>query len=160
MLTDVQAGWLATILLLSYALWSPIIGYLADRFRRPRLMAIGIAVWSLATVGTGLAQSYDQLQLARVLVGIGGSTFGVVAMTLLHGPLPPRAAGAGALGLLPGDAPGRGPGPGRGLRHRPGHHLAHGVPGRGGSRGGPGPPGAGAPRSPAGARAKGSTPSG
>ncbi len=82
-LTDIQAGWLATILLLSYAIWSPIIGYLADRFRRPRLMAIGIAIWSLATVGTGLARSYDQLQLARVLVGIGGSTFGVIAMTFL-----------------------------------------------------------------------------
>jgi MFS family permease len=82
-LTDIQAGWLATILLLSYAIWSPIIGYLADRFRRPRLMAIGIAIWSLATVGTGLARSYDQLQLARVLVGVGGSTFSVIALTFL-----------------------------------------------------------------------------
>jgi len=82
-LTDIQAGWLATILLLSYAIWSPVIGYLADRFQRPRLMAIGIATWSLATVGTGLASSYNHLQLARVLVGVGGSTFGVIAMTFL-----------------------------------------------------------------------------
>jgi MFS family permease len=82
-LTDVQGGWLATLLLLSYAIWSPIIGYFGDRLRRPRLLAVGIAVWSLATVGTGLASSYDQLQLVRTLVGIGGSTFGVVALTLL-----------------------------------------------------------------------------
>ena len=131
MLTDIQAGWLATILLLSYAIWSPVIGYLADRFRRPRLMAIGIAIWSLATVGTGMARSYDQLQLARALVGIGGSTFGVIALTILMD-LFPRGVRARVLSAyLPGDAPGRGAGAGRGLGDRPGHDLAHGVPARG-----------------------------
>jgi MFS transporter, Spinster family, sphingosine-1-phosphate transporter len=82
-LTDAQAGWLATVLLISYAVWAPFVGYLADRLRRPRLMAIGIAVWSLATIGTGLARSYNEVQLARALVGIGGSTFGVIALTIL-----------------------------------------------------------------------------
>ncbi|MGA7496584.1 MAG: MFS transporter [Isosphaeraceae bacterium] len=82
-LTNAQAGWLATVLLISYALWGPFVGYMADRLRRPRLMAIGIAVWSLATVGTGLARSYNEMQLARALVGIGGSTFGVIALTIL-----------------------------------------------------------------------------
>ena len=43
-LTDAQAGWLATVLLISYALWGPFVGYLADRLRRPRLMAVGIAI--------------------------------------------------------------------------------------------------------------------
>ncbi len=37
---------------------SPPIGYLADRLRRPRLLAIGFAIWSMATVATGLARSY------------------------------------------------------------------------------------------------------
>jgi MFS family permease len=82
-LTEAQAGWLATILLISYALWSPFIGYIADRLRRPRLLAIGIAVWSLATIGTGLARSYSEVQLARALVGIGGSTSVVIALSIL-----------------------------------------------------------------------------
>ncbi len=82
-LTDAQAGWLATVLLVSHAVWAPFVGYLADRMRRPRLMAIGIAVWSLATVGTGLARSFTEAQLARALVGVGGSTFGVIALTML-----------------------------------------------------------------------------
>ena len=82
-LTDAQAGWLATVLLISHAVWAPIVGYFADRLRRPRLMAIGIAVWGLATVGTGLARSYTEAQMARGLVGIGGSTFGVIALTIL-----------------------------------------------------------------------------
>jgi MFS family permease len=82
-LTDAQAGWLATVLLISFAVWAPIVGYVADRLGRPRLLAVGIAVWSLATVGTGLARSYQQLQMARALVGIGASTFGVIALTIL-----------------------------------------------------------------------------
>lgn len=82
-LTEAQAGWLATVMLLSFAVWSPIAGYIADRLRRPRLLAVGLAVWSLATVSTGLARSYNQLQMARVLVGVGGSTLSVVGLTLL-----------------------------------------------------------------------------
>ena len=82
-LSDPRTGWLATILLLSFAAWSPVVGYLADRWSRSRLLAVGVAIWSLATVSSGLARSYDQLQLARVLVGIGGSTFAVIALTLL-----------------------------------------------------------------------------
>jgi MFS family permease len=82
-LTEDQTGWLATVMIVGFAVWSPIAGYLVDRLRRPRLLAMGIAVWSLATVSTGLARSYDQLQLARVLVGVGGSTLGVVGLTML-----------------------------------------------------------------------------
>jgi MFS family permease len=82
-LTDTQAGWLATVLLLSFAVWSPVVGYLADRFSRPRLIALGIAVWSIATVATGLARTYEQFVAARVMVGVGGATFGVIALTLL-----------------------------------------------------------------------------
>lgn len=97
-LSNIQAGWLATLLLLGYALWSPVVGYLGDRMGRPRLLAVGIAVWSLACVGTGLAQSYFQLQFVRVMVGVGGATFGVVALTLLMD-LFPRGARARVVSL-------------------------------------------------------------
>jgi MFS family permease len=89
-LKDTEAGWLATVLLLAFALWSPFVGYLADRLRRPRLLALGIAVWSLATVGTGLARTYQEIQLARALVGVGAATFGVIALTMLMDLFPRR----------------------------------------------------------------------
>jgi predicted MFS family arabinose efflux permease len=78
-----EAGWLSTVWLLGLAVASPLVGYVADRIRRPRLLAMGFAVWSLATVGTGLTRSYDQLQVARALSGIGGAVFSVVALTML-----------------------------------------------------------------------------
>jgi MFS transporter, Spinster family, sphingosine-1-phosphate transporter len=82
-LSDVQAGWLSTVLLLAFATAGPPIGYLADRMRRPRLLAIGFAVWSLAAVATGMARSYHTLVVARAVVGVGAATFEVVALTIL-----------------------------------------------------------------------------
>jgi MFS family permease len=82
-LVDEQAGWLTTLGLIAAALCAPTFGYFADRMRRPRLAALAIALASLATVATGMAASYDQLQAARFLVGIGGASFLVIALSML-----------------------------------------------------------------------------
>jgi predicted MFS family arabinose efflux permease len=95
-LSDGQAGWLSTVTLLGLALASPFIGYLVDRTKRPRLLAIGFAIWSLATISTALARTNDQMQAARALVGVGGAISTVIALTLIMD-LFPRAARAGAL---------------------------------------------------------------
>lgn len=47
------------------------IGVLADRTHRVRIIAIAIALWSLFSALTGVAQSLLQLFLARLGVGIG-----------------------------------------------------------------------------------------
>jgi MFS family permease len=82
-LTDLQAGWLATLFLISYSLISPVMGFAGDRFRRTWLLGLGVGGWSLATVGTGLAQTYGQLQWARAFLGIGEATYGVIAPAFL-----------------------------------------------------------------------------
>jgi MFS transporter, Spinster family, sphingosine-1-phosphate transporter len=97
-LSESLAGWLPTIVLLSLAISSPFIGYVVDRFSRPRLLSMGFAVWSLATVSTGLGRTIEQLQLARVLVGFGGAISAVVALALIMD-LFPRTIRARALGV-------------------------------------------------------------
>ncbi len=82
-ITDQRAGWFFTLFLVSYSAISPVMGWLGDRVRRTWLLGAGVAVWSLATVGTGLAGSYHQIMLARCLLGIGEATYGVLAPTLL-----------------------------------------------------------------------------
>ena len=47
------------------------IARLADRRSRRGVAAISVGLWSLATAASGLAQSFWQLALARVAVGIG-----------------------------------------------------------------------------------------
>jgi predicted MFS family arabinose efflux permease len=98
-ISESQAGWLSTVLLLGLAAASVPAGYLADRLGRPRLLALGFAVWSMATIATGLTRSYDQIQAARTLVGVGGAIFQVVALTILMDAFP-RASRPRALAVF------------------------------------------------------------
>ncbi len=80
---DSQWGLLASVFLVSYSLVSPLMGWLGDRRRRTRLLAAGVGVWAIATLGSGLARSYNELLVARSFLGIGEATYGVIAPTIL-----------------------------------------------------------------------------
>jgi MFS family permease len=82
-ITNAQWGTLTSIFLVSYSVFSPIMGWLGDRYRRTWLLGLGVGVWSLATIGSGLANSYGHLALARSILGIGEATYGVIAPTIL-----------------------------------------------------------------------------
>jgi MFS family permease len=74
-LGDAAAGWVASAFMIGYFITAPIFGYLGDRHPRKYLMLAGVAVWSLATAGTALAQNFGQLFAIRVVVGIGEACF-------------------------------------------------------------------------------------
>ena len=82
-LSNLQWGMLTSIFLVSYSIFSPVMGWMGDRYRRTWLLSAGIGVWSLATVGGGLARSFGHLALARSILGIGEATYGVIAPTIL-----------------------------------------------------------------------------
>ena len=82
-LDNAGAGLFNTYFLISYSLISPLMGWAGDRFRRNRLLVLGVGLWSLATVGTGLARNPNEVALARALLGIGEATYGVIAPTIL-----------------------------------------------------------------------------
>jgi predicted MFS family arabinose efflux permease len=88
-----QQGWLATAFTLGYMLSAPVIGNLADRFSRPRLVAACCFLWSLATAGSGLAVGYKSMLLARVLIGIGEAGYLAIGPTLIADAFPKQARG-------------------------------------------------------------------
>ena len=51
---------------LFYAFMGIPIALLADRYSRPRIIAIGVAFWSLATAVCGLSRNFAQMFLARI----------------------------------------------------------------------------------------------
>jgi predicted MFS family arabinose efflux permease len=93
---DEQAGMLVFWSLLSFMVVSLLMGYVGDRVRRPWLLAVGVSVCSVAAVCSGLARSYHGLRLARVLLGVGGAVYGVLALTMLSD-LFPRGVRARAM---------------------------------------------------------------
>jgi len=80
---DAQLGLLATAFLIVYMLASPVFGRLGDRGNRPRLLAAGVALWSLATAAGAFAGSYAALFAARAAVGVGEAAYATIAPAML-----------------------------------------------------------------------------
>ena len=71
-LTDTAIGFLTgTALAIFYTGMGIPLGFIADRVNRRKLIALSIGIWSLMTAACGVAQSFLQLVLARIGVGIG-----------------------------------------------------------------------------------------
>lgn len=69
------------------------IGRWVDRGHRPRIVALGAAVWSLMTVITGGVRSYAGLFAARIGVGAGEATLGPAAVSIIGDSFPRKTLG-------------------------------------------------------------------
>lgn len=66
---------------------------LADRTSRVQIIAAGCVLWSIATIGTGLAAGPVGLTLARIAVGVGEAAFVAPAYSLLSDYFRPERRG-------------------------------------------------------------------
>jgi len=81
--SDEQLGALTSAFFYAYMVFSPIFGAYGNRGNRPRLLAAGVAVWSVATALGGFASSYGQLLSSRAVVGIGEAIYATIGPALL-----------------------------------------------------------------------------
>lgn len=87
-LSDTQLGIIGSGFIVVYALTSPIFGSLGDKKKRPPLIALGVAIWSLATGLAGFARGFVSLFIARSAVGVGEAAYGTIAPALLSDQFP------------------------------------------------------------------------
>lgn len=59
------------------------LGWLADRLSRKWIISAGIACWSLMTAACGVANTFPQLMLTRIGVGVGEATLSPSAYSML-----------------------------------------------------------------------------
>src|SRR5712692_7937793 len=64
-------GYIASAFLVVYTLATVPLGIWADRAKRKNVVAICVAVWSVATALTALASNFTTLFLSRMVLGIG-----------------------------------------------------------------------------------------
>lgn len=92
--TDTQVSLLMGLgFVVFYSLLGLPIGRWVDRGHRPRIVALGAAVWSLMTAFTGMASSYAQLFAARIGIGVGEATLGPAAVSIIADRFPRRQLG-------------------------------------------------------------------
>ncbi len=82
-LSGAEAGSMQLVFILAFAVISPLFGWLGDRRARFPLAAAGVFVWSLATVGSGMATAFALLIMARALTGVGEASYTVVTPSLI-----------------------------------------------------------------------------
>jgi MFS family permease len=103
-----RLGDLALAFMLSYMIFAPLFGWLADRVPRWKLVGVGVILWSLASGASGLAGSlhgsataatygflgsFGLLLLTRCFVGIGEAAYGPVAPTVISDLYPVKSRG-------------------------------------------------------------------
>src|SRR2546428_5567521 len=100
-ISDAQGGLLQSLFIVAYSLACVPAGWLGDVGSRLRLAAIGVFVWSLATVASGLAPTYGWLLLARAVIGVGEASYAVVTPSLLSDCYPAERRARQVRGFFP-----------------------------------------------------------
>lgn len=93
-----QLGLIGAIFMWAYTLSMPIAGRLADLWRRDRLILASLILWSVATLGCGLASSTTAFLVWRGIMGLTESLYYPAALALIAAHYP-DAARSRALGI-------------------------------------------------------------
>ena len=90
-LSDLQLALLGTTsFVIFYTALGIPFGRLADKVVRKKMIAVGLAIWSLFSGLTGFATDFWTIFACRVMVGVGEATLGPAAMSLLSDFFPKR----------------------------------------------------------------------
>ncbi|MHC8307074.1 MDR family MFS transporter [Pseudomonas sp. PB3P13] len=86
-------AWVISGYMVAMTVAVPIYGKLGDLYGRRKLMLFGMAVFTLSSLFCGMAQSMEQLVLARILQGIGAGGMISVSQAIIGDIVPPRERG-------------------------------------------------------------------
>ncbi len=94
-LSDVQYGLLTgLVFVFFYAVMGLVVGRLADKVNRPKLIAAGLLLWSALTMVSGATKNFVQIAFARVFIGVGESVLTPASMSMIADLYPPQRRGA------------------------------------------------------------------
>ncbi|MGH3078016.1 MAG: MFS transporter [Gaiellaceae bacterium] len=96
-----ELEWIVTGYALTFAALMLIGGKLADAYGRRLVFVVGIAVFTLASLACGLAESSDQLIAGRVLQGAGAALMNPATLSIIAATFAPQERGT-AIGIWAG----------------------------------------------------------
>ncbi len=78
-----KLGWLSSGLFLAYGICAPLWGWVVHRYG-PRVTCIlSLLVWAFTCFWSGVAQSYEQLLLSRIVLGVGEAALYPLTLALV-----------------------------------------------------------------------------
>ena len=85
-----QLQWFVNAYTLSFATFILLAVALGDRFGRRTVFAVGITIFTLASIAAGFSTNPGELIAARAVQGVGGAALLPLSLTLLAGSVAPR----------------------------------------------------------------------
>jgi MFS family permease len=82
-LSDTQLGALTSVVALTVGLLAVPLSLLGDRWGRSKAILAMATLWSLATLGSAVATSYEHMMAARLLIGLGEAAYGSVGLAVV-----------------------------------------------------------------------------
>ncbi|AWY40975.1 MFS transporter [Pseudomonas putida] len=86
-------AWVISGYMVAMTVSVPIYGKLGDLYGRRKLMLFGMGLFTIASLFCGMAQSMEQLVLARIIQGIGAGGMISVSQAIIGDIVPPRERG-------------------------------------------------------------------
>jgi EmrB/QacA subfamily drug resistance transporter len=98
--SQTSLAWVVNAYLLTFGGFLLLGGRLGDLFGHRRLFLIGVSIFTLASLGCGIASSQGMLVAARAVQGVGGAIVSAVALSLLMTLFTEQADRAKAMGVF------------------------------------------------------------
>jgi EmrB/QacA subfamily drug resistance transporter len=96
-----ELQWIVTGYALTFAALMLTGGKLADHYGRRLIFVVGLTIFTLASLGCGLAESGDALIAARVVQGVGAALMNPATLSIISATFPPEQRGM-AIGIWAG----------------------------------------------------------
>lgn len=106
-LSDAEVASLSSVVALAVGVLTIPLSLAADRFGRVRSLFAMATLWSLATLAGAWAQSYPQMLLARLFVGVGEAAYGSVGIAVVLAVFPVSMRSTLASSFLAGSVVGQ-----------------------------------------------------
>lgn len=92
--TQEQVSWVLTSYIVAAAIFTPLTGFLGNRFGRKRIFTWSVIGFTVASMLCGAAQSLPQIILFRLLQGVFGASLIPLSQSVLLDSNPPEKHGA------------------------------------------------------------------
>ena len=98
--TEASLAWVINAYTLTFGGFMLLAGRLGDLFGHRRVFLLGVGLFTLASLASGIASSPEMLIGARAIQGIGGAVVGAIALSLIMTLFTEPAERAKAMGVI------------------------------------------------------------